>query len=154
MSWVGALWHRPAISIFCAYVAQGLVPILRPGDIVILDNLASHKVAGVRAMIEATGASLRYLPPYSPTSTRSSSSSPSSKRACARLPHEPSARCSPPSPTPSQPSPQPSAPTISPTQAIATNHESALGHTKIESTMRYLGIEVDDALAIAEQVDV
>ena len=51
---------------FLAYIEQVLVPTLQPGDIVIMDNLASHKVAGVKAAIEAAGASLRYLPPYSP----------------------------------------------------------------------------------------
>ena len=51
---------------FQAYVDQVLVSELRPGDIVILDNLGSHKGAGVRAAIEAAGASLLYLPPYSP----------------------------------------------------------------------------------------
>ena len=43
-----------------------LVPELRPGDIVVMDNLGSHKVAGVQAAIESAGAQLRYLPPYSP----------------------------------------------------------------------------------------
>ena len=51
---------------FQAYVDQVLVPELRPGDIVLMDNLGSHKGAGVRAAIEAAGASLLYLPPYSP----------------------------------------------------------------------------------------
>jgi len=51
---------------FKAYVNNVLVPTLRPGDVVILDNLSSHKVAGVREAIEAAGASVRYLPPYSP----------------------------------------------------------------------------------------
>lgn len=51
---------------FQAYVDQVLVPDLRPGDIVIMDNLGSHKGAGVRDAIEAAGASLLYLPPYSP----------------------------------------------------------------------------------------
>jgi transposase len=51
---------------FQAYVDQVLVPELRPGDIVIMDTLGSHKGAGVRAAIEAAGASLLYLPPYSP----------------------------------------------------------------------------------------
>ena len=64
---------------FRAYVEQFVVPILKPGDIVVMDNLASHKVAGVREAIEAAGAELRYLPPYSPDFNRSSSSSPSSK---------------------------------------------------------------------------
>ena len=43
-----------------------LAPALRPGDIVVMDNLSSHKVAGVREAIEAVGAEVRYLPPYSP----------------------------------------------------------------------------------------
>ena len=51
---------------FEAYVARVLVPELRPGDIVILDNLSSHKGPKVRALIEAAGASLVFLPPYSP----------------------------------------------------------------------------------------
>jgi transposase len=51
---------------FLAWVQQFLVPMLRPGDIVMMDNLSSHKVAGVREAIAATGAVLRYLPPYSP----------------------------------------------------------------------------------------
>jgi transposase len=51
---------------FEAYVAQVLVPELRPGDIVIMDNLSSHKRASVQMLIEAAGASLRFLPPYSP----------------------------------------------------------------------------------------
>ena len=51
---------------FLAYVEQNLVPTLRPGDIVVLDNLSSHKVTGVREAIEAAGAELRFLPPYSP----------------------------------------------------------------------------------------
>lgn len=51
---------------FIAYVEQALVPTLRPGDIVILDNLPAHKPAAVRTAIEAAGAELRFLPPYSP----------------------------------------------------------------------------------------
>jgi len=51
---------------FLAYVRQVLVPALSPGDIVVMDNLGAHKVAGVREAIEATGAKLLYLPPYSP----------------------------------------------------------------------------------------
>jgi transposase len=51
---------------FLAYVEQALAPELRQGDIVIMDNLPAHKVHGVRQAIEAAGASLRYLPPYSP----------------------------------------------------------------------------------------
>jgi len=51
---------------FLAYVEQFLVPTLRPGDIVIMDNLGSHKAARVRRAIRAAGAKLFYLPPYSP----------------------------------------------------------------------------------------
>lgn len=51
---------------FRAYVEQILAPTLELGDIVIMDNLAAHKVEGVRQAIEARGAELRYLPPYSP----------------------------------------------------------------------------------------
>lgn len=51
---------------FRAYVEQFLAPTLRPGDVVIMDNLGSHKVAGIREAIEARGASLLYLPAYSP----------------------------------------------------------------------------------------
>jgi transposase len=53
-------------EVFLAYVEQILAPTLAPGDIVIVDNLSSHKVAGVREAIEACGAMLLYLPPYSP----------------------------------------------------------------------------------------
>jgi transposase len=53
-------------AIVRAYVEQQLVTTLRPGDTVIMDNLAAHKVAGVREAIEAVGAKLVYLPPYSP----------------------------------------------------------------------------------------
>lgn len=51
---------------FRAWVEQALAPTLGVGDIVVMDNLSSHKVAGVREAIEARGAELRYLPPYSP----------------------------------------------------------------------------------------
>lgn len=51
---------------FLAWVEQALAPTLSPGDIVVMDNLPAHKPAAVRAAIEARGAELRYLPPYSP----------------------------------------------------------------------------------------
>ncbi len=53
-------------GVFLAWVRQHLVRELRPGDVVVLDNLSSHKVKGVREAIEAAGAEVRYLPPYSP----------------------------------------------------------------------------------------
>ena len=52
--------------IFLAWVQQHLVPTLRQGDIVVLNNLSSHKVQGVREAIESVEAEVRYLPPYSP----------------------------------------------------------------------------------------
>ena len=51
-------------KMFLAYVQQVLVPDLRSGDIVVMDNLPAHKVAGIEAAIETAGARLRYLPPY------------------------------------------------------------------------------------------
>jgi transposase len=53
-------------AIFVEYVRQCLVPTLRPGDIVVMDNLSAHKRDDIRELIEAAGAELRYLPPYSP----------------------------------------------------------------------------------------
>jgi transposase len=53
-------------EVFEAFVQQVLVPGLTPGDIVVMDNLSSHKGPGVRAMIESVSATLLYLPPYSP----------------------------------------------------------------------------------------
>ena len=76
-TFVGALTQRGMIAPFVlngpinrlafeAYVEQVLVPELRPGDIVIMDNLSSHKGTRTREMIEAAGADLKFLPPYSP----------------------------------------------------------------------------------------
>jgi transposase len=53
-------------EVFRVYVEQVLRPTLRPGDLVIMDNLRAHKAAGIREAIEQTGARLQYLPPYSP----------------------------------------------------------------------------------------
>ena len=53
-------------DVFRAYVEQVLCATLVPGDVLILDNLSAHKVAGIRELIEACGAQLLYLPPYSP----------------------------------------------------------------------------------------
>jgi transposase len=60
--WEGAMDGE----MFLAWIQQGLVAELRRGDLVIMDNLATHKVAGVRQAIEEAGARLEYLPPYSP----------------------------------------------------------------------------------------
>jgi transposase len=53
-------------ELFLAYVEQVLVPTLKPGDVVIMDNLRVHKMTGVREAIEAAGAKLLFIPPYSP----------------------------------------------------------------------------------------
>ena len=53
-------------EVFAAYLGQVLGPTLRPGDVVVLDNLPAHKVAGLAELVEARGARLLYLPPYSP----------------------------------------------------------------------------------------
>ena len=84
-------------ELFLAYVEQFLVPTLKRNDIVVLDNLGSHKGKAVRNAIKAAGARLLFLPKYSPTSTRSSSSSPSSKPSSEKPRPEPLT----PSPTPS-----------------------------------------------------
>ncbi len=76
-TFVGALglrgWVAPLVidgaldgKLFRAYVEQQLAPQLSPGDVLILDNLSSHKVAGVVAAVERVGAKVLYLPPYSP----------------------------------------------------------------------------------------
>lgn len=54
------------MAVFTAYVRDVLVPALRPNDIVVLDNLGAHKHPAVAAMIERAGATVEYLPPYSP----------------------------------------------------------------------------------------
>jgi transposase len=90
-------------TIFRCYIERCLVPTLAPGDIVIMDNLPAHKVAGIRHAIAAAGAVLLFLPPPAcagagstrPISIRSSRSSPSSKRCCAKRPRAPSPRCRP-----------------------------------------------------------
>ena len=53
-------------QVFAAYLEQVLGPTLVPGDVVVLDNLSAHKVAGLAELVEARGARLLYLPPYSP----------------------------------------------------------------------------------------
>lgn len=75
---------------FRAYVEQQLLPVLKPGDIVVMDNLGSHKSVAIRQMIRNAGARLWYLPPYSPTSIRSNRLSPKSSTGCAWLRSEPS----------------------------------------------------------------
>jgi transposase len=74
---LGALSHNGIVAamtveaatdreVFLAYLDQVLCPKLRPGQVVVMDNLSAHKIDGVRERIEARGASVLYLPPYSP----------------------------------------------------------------------------------------
>lgn len=74
---LGAMDHRGMLAtmtvaaatdreVFLAYLDEVLCPKLRPGHVVVMDNLSAHKVDGVRERIERAGASLLYLPPYSP----------------------------------------------------------------------------------------
>jgi hypothetical protein len=99
---------------FEVYVEKVLVPELRPRDIVVMDNLSSHKGLSVRAMIEQAGASLRYLPPYSPDFNPIRMPSPSSRLSCARRPSAQSRASGAQSDACSTPSPHGSAPTTSP----------------------------------------
>src|SRR5262245_6169067 len=71
---------------FLAYVKQCLVPTLKRGEIVLMDHLPAHKVAGIAEAIEAAGATLTYLPKYSPDLNRSSWPSANSRRIYARRP--------------------------------------------------------------------
>lgn len=62
-----AVFNGPIDNVtFYAYVTEVLVPTLRPGDVIVLDNLKVHHLPEVRAAIEAAGALVRFLPPYSP----------------------------------------------------------------------------------------
>lgn len=66
--WVATMTIEAATDgeVFRAYLEHVLCPQLKAGQIVVMDNLSAHKVSGVRELIEASGAELRYLPPYSP----------------------------------------------------------------------------------------
>ena len=66
--WVAVMSVEAATDgdVFLAYLEHILCPQLKPGQLVVMDNLGAHKVDGVRELIEHTGASLCYLPPYSP----------------------------------------------------------------------------------------
>ena len=99
---------------FVAYVEQVLVPTLRPGDIVILDNLAAHKNAAARAAIEAAGAGVRFLPPYSPDLNPIENAFAKLKALLRKAAARTIDRCGPPSPRPSTPSALQSARTTSP----------------------------------------
>jgi transposase len=88
-------------DIFLAYVEHILCPALKPGDVVVMDNLSSHKIKGVRRLIEKAGAEVLYLPPYSPDLTPSRKLGPSSNKSFARPRQGPKKRWKKPSPKPS-----------------------------------------------------
>jgi transposase len=102
---------------FQAYVEQVLVPELKPGDIVVMDNLSSHKGPKVRQAIEAIGASLLYLPPYSPDFNPIENAFAKLKARLRKCGSEPSTGCGAPSATLSTCSHRRNAPTTSPQQA-------------------------------------
>jgi transposase len=103
---------------FGIYVEKVLVPELAPGDIVVMDNLSSHKGPRARQMIDAAGASLVYLPPYSPDFNPIENASQSSRRSCAKPRRELSTASGAPLDKPSTPSRPPNARTSSPQQAM------------------------------------
>ena len=111
---------------FRAYVEQFLAPALAPGDVVVMDNLGAHKVAGVADAIAAVGASILYLPPYSPTLTRSSRYSPSRRRFSEKPQRAPGKRFGTRSDACSTFSLQPSAATTSRTLAMSSSKRKIL----------------------------
>jgi len=111
---------------FLTYVEHFLAPALRQGDVVVMDNLASHKVAGVREAIERAGAAVRYLPACSPDLNPIEQVFAKLKRLFARLPHAASTLSLRPSLTPWMSSRHENAPTILQIRAIATHPENAL----------------------------
>ena len=132
-------------AIFKAWIEQMLAPELRPGDIVIMDNLRAHKVEGIAKAITNQRAELRYLPPYSPDlnpsgatrpirsrrdrrrrAAEASRPSPSSRHCCARRPSAASTACGPGSASSSTCFHRPSAPITSSTPAIHAQRENAL----------------------------
>ena len=109
---------------FVAYVEQCLAPTLKRKDIVMIDNLPAHKAVGVREAIEARGATLRYLPKYSPA--RSRCLLVSSRPICARLPSGQFRVCAAGSAASQRPSPPAKLPITSGTQATREIHRNLL----------------------------
>ena len=87
-------------ALFKAYVREFLCPTLSPGDIVIWDNLSSHQVAGIREAIEAVGATLKPLPPYSPDFNPIEQVFAKLKASLRKAGERPSRPCGSPSPMP------------------------------------------------------
>jgi len=112
-------------DVFRAYVEQFLAPTLAPGDIVIADNLSSHKVAGVREAIQAREASLLFLPGYSPD-LNPIRVSPNSRRSSARPLHALARRCGSAQAASFRTSRQPNVPTSWQTPATDSQREYAL----------------------------
>jgi transposase len=98
---------------FEVYVEKVLVPEVSAGDIVVMDNLSSHKAPSVRALIEAAGATLLYLPPYSPDFNPIENAFAKLRHACAGLPSGPSMGSGRPSADSSTTSPRLNAPITS-----------------------------------------
>lgn len=93
-------------DVFLVYLEQVLCPKLHAGDLVVMDNLSAHKVQGVRELIEATGAELLYLPPYSPDFNPIEKAWANSSSCCAPPKPAPPRSWSKPSPKSSRPSRQ------------------------------------------------
>ena len=113
-------------ELFTAYVEQVLAPTLSRGDIVVLDNLSSHKVRGVRELVEARGASLMFLPPYSPDLNPIEQVLPSSNSSSEKPDRDLAMRSGAGSEPSPRSSPHANARTTSPTPAIHGQSDSAL----------------------------
>jgi transposase len=111
---------------FRAYVRHMLAPSLGPGDVVVMDNLPAHEVAGVREMIEAAGARLLYLPPYSPDFNPIEQAFAKLKALLRKAAARTLDTLKLPSPPPSTPSPRTNAPTTSPLQDTNRNDQNLL----------------------------
>lgn len=109
---------------FLAYVEQVLAPTLKPGDIVILDNLACHRSAAARRAIEAVGASSSSCRPAAQTSTRSRMPSQSSRPCSAGPPPAPETTSGRPSPRSSTRSRQTNAPTTPPQRDTIAGYDA------------------------------
>jgi len=112
---------------FLAYVEQFLAPALSPSDVVVPDNLSSHKVTGVRDATEACGAALLYLPPYSPDLNSNEPAFLSSSACSKTQPNAPSRHCGRPSADCSTNSHRPSAPATFDTAASHSLDDNGLG---------------------------
>ncbi len=113
-------------EVFRAYVEQMLAPALQSGDVVVMDNLAAHKVTGVREAIRAAGASVLYLPPYSPDLNPIEQLFAKLKAILRSVLPAPRTLYGQPSEQRSTRSPKPSAATISPTAVTSSPNSNPL----------------------------